>query len=609
MRGVFKISFYSSVMMGCLISILAISNCNNTPLLPENYQATKIQVDSLLQKCTEARNTGPQSIITLADSVIAIATQINYIEGKLGGYYNKAIGYYFQNNFDSSEEWCDKVLSVVDSESTDSLSGYRYKGNAYNLKGVLWQKKGEYATAIEHLLKALNSYESINALQNIATVYINISENFRFMKDFEKAMDYNIRAEEFLRAENLFGHQLNTVLQNRGNIYNNEGNFEEALNMFKNTLDSAKLHNDQGNIDNALNNLGVSYEEMGRDGEALEYYFRALDNYKSRGNNWGEANTLGNISAIYSKRGEFDKAITFCNNALEIARENGFRELILFNNRNLARIYETMGLYKQSLDINKSIAGLKDSLYDEEKFRTINSLEQRYREEKSQKLIAQKDKELIQAQLNSKTLLIFLIIFGVIILITLLIGFFLYKQVQLRKQKNLELKRKNVIIEAKNREITEQRDEIKNQKEDLELLLTAYETHGAKEIRFGKRKIPIEDIIYIKYHDRISHIFLKDGRIMEHRVQLSQLSSELKYRSNFLFAQINQNYIVNFDNVDIFFFDGEEEKFYYTHFLSNDFEEGRTEDFVKTRKRSGLTKNFERDYKRYRRLRAFNVAN
>ncbi len=96
---------------------------------------------------------------------------------------------------------------------------------------------------------------------------------------------------------------------------------------------------------------------------------------------------------------------------------------------------------------------------------------------------------------------------------------------------------------------------------------------------------------------------------MEHRVQLSQLSSELKYKSNFLFAQINQNYIVNFDNVEIYFFEGEEEKYYYTHFLDNDFEEGRTEEFVKTRKRSGLTKNFERDFKRYQRLRAFNVAN
>ncbi len=433
MRGVLKISFFSKTLMVFFVAIMAISGCTNNTPLSENYQVQKKQVDSLLQKCTEARNTGPQSIITLADSIILIASSINYPEGELGGYYNKAIGYFFQNDFENSEEWCDIVLTKVEAETIDSLFSSKYKGNVYNLKGVIWQKKGEYATAIEHLLKALNNYESIDALSNIATVYINISENFRFMKDFEKAMEYNIKAEQFLRNESLFGHQLNTVFQNRGNIFNNQGNYEDALRMFKNTLDSAKLYNDLGNIDNALNNLGVSYEEMGKDGQALEYYFRALDNYKSRDNNWGEANTLGNISAIYLQRGEFDKAITFCKNALKIAHESEFRELVLYNKRNLARIYETMGLYKQSLDINKSIVGLKDSLYDEEKFRTINSLEQRYRDEKAQKLIAQKDKELIEAQLNSKTLLIFLIIFGVLIFISLLVGFFLYKQVHLRK--------------------------------------------------------------------------------------------------------------------------------------------------------------------------------
>lgn len=605
-----KISSLARVFGVLSIACLLLLGCENRTLEPSQITLETDQIDSLLIKCLEARNTDPQSINSLADSCILLATQIDYTQGLLGGYYNKAIGFYFENSFESSEEWCDKTIELVDSSSPmDSTLQSKYKGNAYNLKGILWQKRGEYAKAIEYFLEALGYFESNKAIQNIATVYINISENFRFMKDFEKAMEYNKKAEEFLRNENIFGHQLNIVLQNRGNIYNNQGKYEEALRIFKNTLDSARLHNDQGNIDNALNNLGVSYEEMGKDNEALEYYFRALDNYKSRGNYWGEANTLGNISAIYLKRGEYDKAITFCKNAVQISRENEFRELILYNNHNLARIYETMGRFKESLDINKGIAELKDSLYDEEKFRTINSLEQRYREEKAQKLIAQKDKELIQAQLNSKTLLIFLIIFGVIILVSSLVGFFLYKQVQLRKKKNLELQRKNAIINAKNREITEQRDEIKHQKEDLELLLTAYETHGSKELRFGKRKIPIEEIVYIKYHNRISHAFLKDGRILEHRVQLSQLSSELKYKSNFLFSQINQNYIINFDNVEILFFDGEEEKYYYTPFLNNDFEEGRTEDYVKTRKRSGLTKNFEREYKRYLRLRTYNVAN
>lgn len=584
------------------------SACNEDNGFPTDFEEKQQLVDTLLDNSQKARNAAPLSIIPLADSTIKIATEINYHKGQLGGYYNKAVGHFFLNNYSDAIEWCDHVILLTQELNPDSIVKNKYLGSAYNLKGIIWQKKGEYATAVENLLAALDYFEANKDFKNAGTVYTNISENFRFMKDFEKAMEYNKKAESFMQSEEMV-NKLTTVFQNRGNIYNNQGDFEAALQMFQMTLERARKHNDIENITHSLNNLGVSYEEMGKDNEALEYYFRALDHYKARKHYWGEANTLGNISVIYLKRREFEKAVTFTNNALEISRENDFRELTLYNYKNLGRIYETMGQFRQSLEINKQIGLLKDSLYNEEKFRTINSLEQKYKEEKAEKLIAQKDKELIQAQLNSKTLLIFLIIFGVVILLSLVIAFFLYKQVQLKKRNNEALRKKNAIIEKNNQEITQQRDEIQNQKEDLELLVNAYETHGAKELNFGKRKIPINDIIYIKYHNRISHAFLKDGRIIEHRVQLSQLSSELKYKSNFLFGQINQNYIVNFNNVNISFFNGEDEKFYYTNYLDYDHEEGRTEDFVKTRKRSALNKNFEREYKRYLRLKSFLASN
>ena len=87
------------------------------------------------------------------------------------------------------------------------------------------------------------------------------------------------------------------------------------------------------------------------------------------------------------------------------------------------------------------------------------------------------------------------------------------------------------------------------------------------------------------------------------RTQLSQLLSDLKYKSPFLFSQINQNYIINFGNVEIKYYQDDNEKYYYTSFLPNDVEEGRNEDYVKTRKRSGLNTNFEREYKRYLRMK------
>jgi tetratricopeptide (TPR) repeat protein len=591
-----------------LIVGLFLFGCTDDAPKSDRFNSEKQLVDSLLVQSENIRNADPLAILPLADSARTLARQINYPKGELSGMYNIAIGHFFLNEFDEAEEWCQAIFDNGKTMEIDSLTLFKYMGSAHNLSGIIWQRKGEYESAIQDFLKALNYFESTQDLKNAASVYTNMSECFRFMKNFDKALDYNFKAEQIYREKKLFD-RLTTVFQNRGNIFNNEGKYEEALTLFKQTLDSSKLYNDVENMVHALNNIGVSYEEMGRSDQAIEYYFRALDIYKSRKNYWGEANTLGNISVIYLQRNDYEKAITFSQNAVAISRKNDFRELILYNYENLARIYERMGRGEESLQIYKNISEIKDSLYNEEKFRTISSLEQRYKEVRAENLIAQKDKELIQAQLNSKTLLIFVIVLGVIIFLSLIIAYFLYKQVQLRKQKNFELRQKNSIIKHKNLEITHQRDEIKNQKEDLELVVNAYETHREKEILIGKRSIPINDIVYIKYHNRISHVFLKNGNIIEHRVQLSQLASELKYKSNFLFAQINQNYVVNFNNVDIRFFDQEEEKFYYTPFLKTDHEDGRTEDYVKTRKRSGLNKNFEREYNRYLRLKNFIGSN
>ncbi len=585
-----------------LIAVALFFGCENNFHSLGTNDTQKIMVDTLLVQSIEARNTDPFSIISLADSALVISREIQYEQGIFNSMYNKAIGHYFQNDFDEAEDWCKTIYDKGVVTKLDTLDLYKYLGSAHTLNGIIWQKKGDYEKAVQHFIGALNFFESNEDYNNIASAYTNISESFRFMKDYEKALDYNKKAEDYYRRTEMYD-QLTTVFQNRGNIYNNQGKHAKALDVFKSTLDSANVHNDIGNTVHAFNNLGVSYEEMGRDDQAIDYYLRAMDIYKSRKDYWGEATALGNISMIFLKKGNFEEAIDYSKKGLDIAQQNDFKELILFSYENLARINEKMGRKNESLFILKNISALKDSLYNEEKYRTISNLEQKYEKEKSEKLIAQKDRELIQAQLNSKTLLIFVIVLGVIILLSVLIAFFLYKQVQLRKQKNLQLRQKNAIIENKNQEITKQRDEIKEQKEDLELLVNAYETQRKKEIQIGKRKIFINDIIYIKYQNRKSHIFLKDGRVIEQRVQLSQLASDLKYKSNFLFAQINQNYIINFNNVDISFFDGEDEKYYFTPFLENDLKEGRTEEFVKTRKRSGLDKNFEREYNRYLRLK------
>ncbi len=576
------------LFLNVIIFMAQLLSCEDQAATSTPFQTDKQAIDSLVQQASDARNAAPGTIDELADSTIKLSKAINYLEGEIGGLYQKSIGYFLQSQYSKSEEYSQLVLEKLDqSPSLDSSKQYLFRGSVYTLLGILKEKTGNYNEAVSLQLKALSNYEKLDDWNNIAVVYTNLSLDFKFIKNFEKALYYNKKAEEyFIKAGK--PEKNVSVLQNRGTIISDQGDYETALEIFKTTLEKAKAIDDMENVANAHNNIGVAYEELGHNEIAFQNYLAALQIHQNRNNYWGEANTLGNISLIHYKNDELDKAKQYSDLSLLISQENQFLELEKFNVEILAKIYEKQGNFEESVAMLKQVQSLQDSLYNQQKFETINRLEQQYNEERSNRIIAQQDKAIIESELRSQQLQWFISVLGLVFLLLISVAGLLYRQAKFRKEKNQELLLKNTTIQ--------------NQNEDLESLVDAYKAQKEKFIQIGNHEILLDDIIYIRYQDRISTIFLKDLSTVEHRIQLSQLMSELSYKSHFLFSQINQNYIVHFKMVTIDHYKGEEEEYYFTHYLPHDLMEGRNEDYIKTRKRSGLNKTFEREYKRYRRL-------
>ncbi len=554
-----------------------------------SVHSQKQEIDSLIEYAFKTRNEAPDSVVILSDSIIESSRAIDYLEGEIQGFYSKAAGKFLLGKYEEAAESCQTVLEKLETiPSVDSLFYHKLKGSTYILQGILEQRQGNYENAITLFLKALVHLEKIEDWVNIASAYVNISENFKLVKNFDKALFYNKEAEElYLRIGK--AKLISTILVNRGTILFDQMEYSSALKTFEDALEEATKSGDLGNIINTLNNLGVSYEMLGEYETALTYYKTALEQYRARKDHWGEANTMGNISMIYFTLEQFEKARQFSEKALAISEAGGFLELEKFNTENLAEILEKEGDYRTSLTLQKQARVLQDSLYNQQKFEAVNRLEKQFNEEKSNRIIAQKDRDLVKTQLHSQRLLNFAISLGIFFLVVLSGAWLFYRQAQFRKEKNEELLAKNAIIQTQN--------------EDLESLVDAYESQREKAIKIGSHKIHLDDIIYIRYENRVSTIFLKDQSTIEQRIQLTQLMAELSYKSHFLFSQINQNYIVHFKNTPIEYIDDEEDKFYFIPYLPHDQNEYRDEEAIKTRKRSGLTRNFERDYQRYLRLK------
>ncbi len=568
--------------------ILIIASCGERDDQTMSDDEDTLKIEALLQEAKNQRLSDPTNIIVYADSALemAEANNLQLLKGK--ALYEKAIGFYYISLYADALDVCDEVFSLLHTiEATDSISIFELRGAVMNMRGVIFQRQGQYDLAIESLLEALDNFDKSGNIDLVATSYNNISENFRFIKNYELAIHYNLEAEK-IRLEHENPIKLNAIYQNRGNLYFDEGKYDEALEFFELVLERSTELGDAENLVHALNNLGAVYENLSQSNVALTYYLKAIEIYQSRNDFWGQARTLGNISKMYLRFSDHEKAIKYSSDALQMAKSNGFLELEQYNSLNLARIYEDIGENEKALKNYKQVLSLNDSIFSMQKFESINRIEKLYNKERSERIIAEKEEDFAESELNSQRLegLVFLLVF--VFLVVLVISTLMFRQARFRKQKNEELTGKNKIIQEQNT--------------DLEEVLNAYEAQREKTMIASGREFKISDIIYIRYNDRLSTIFLVDSQVMEVKTQLNQLLSELNFKSHFTFSQINQNYIVNFNNVNIDFKVEGDEAFYFTSYLDNDKAEWRTENEVKTRKRSGITKNFEREYLRYTRL-------
>ena len=112
----------------------------------------------------------------------------------------------------------------------------------------------------------------------------------------------------------------------------------EALNLWSSGLKFALKKNDLAYQSYFLGNIGNIYSDQGDFDQALTCQKQALEIDKQIGNKQGEAADLGNIGLIYSDQGDLDQALTYHKQALEIFRTIGLPGEILKTEQKIREI-------------------------------------------------------------------------------------------------------------------------------------------------------------------------------------------------------------------------------------------------------------------------------
>jgi serine phosphatase RsbU (regulator of sigma subunit) len=118
-----------------------------------------------------------------------------------------------------------------------------------------------------------------------------------------------------------------TVYNDIGYIYNEKGDFANALSFYHLSVDYAKKKAFISGLTSSLTNIGNLYENLGDPDIALKYYLEALKLENGK-NKFVVSSTLFNIATIYKNKSELDTALTYYQNSLilfdELKNKNGY---------------------------------------------------------------------------------------------------------------------------------------------------------------------------------------------------------------------------------------------------------------------------------------------
>ncbi len=184
---------------------------------------------------------------------------------------------------------------------------------------------------------------------------------YRLQGDLDQALEYY---EQSLALYEESGNRqgIAAALNGLGSVFKQKGDLDRALDFYKRSLVLQEEIGDKLNIAKALNNIGLTYENQGELDRTMEYFQRSLTLLEESGQMYVFAVVLLNISILYYRRGELDLALECCQKTLTLFEEFGNKQYIAQTLNNIGSIYFRKGDLGQALEYNKRSLALREEI-------------------------------------------------------------------------------------------------------------------------------------------------------------------------------------------------------------------------------------------------------
>ncbi len=373
----------------------------------------------------------PDSTLMISKNLMSsFPTDNNQFEGL--AYYALGEGYYYTQEYDSAMTSYKRSLKYfIAVNDTARLAA------AYNNIGLLHFYKADYGPALDAYLTSLNLEKKrknklgiAKSHQNIGLIYGNWGRYDQELEHSKIALNIYKELKDTISIANMEN--------NIGILYVRQKKYKEALQHYNKALHYFTKLNDHSGKASALSNIGNDYLYLNKTDLAIKSIGKAINIFKAINNRRGLIHAFSTMGEAYAKKGNKRKAIEYYMKSEDINKSLGFKQAQKNNLEHLYQSYKALGDYKNANRVLETVIALKDSIFDEEQFKTLADLEKKYNLQKSKQ-----EAILYKTRSEKQRLILIISIFSFLSIITLII--ILYKNKTLKeKQKRLVLEQRSL---------------------------------------------------------------------------------------------------------------------------------------------------------------------
>ena len=369
-------------------------------LLPSFVSSQQSDVDSLRQVLisTEQDTTRLKTLYRLswrlfetgdlegskkyANEVILLADSIKHpkpnwaLQRKASGYSILGIIDCSKGNFAEAVDHLLKSLKIGN-ETGDTIG----VANVYTTLGVASWSLGKYPEALKYYYSALAIYEKSGDTAGIGNANNNIGAIHEYLEEYDTALEhYCIALDVRLSINDKNG--IAGAYNNIGNIYDYQGKYEASLENHFNALQLFQELKYIKGVAEVNDNIANTYSNMKKYDKEIQHRKLALSIEETLGDKLGIGNSYNNIGSSYYDQGKFEEAINYFRKGLAISKEIGAMDRIEDAYAGLAETSAGLNNYKDAYTYHLAYSLTRDSLINESNNSTIAEMKEKYEAEK-----------------------------------------------------------------------------------------------------------------------------------------------------------------------------------------------------------------------------------